>query len=373
MDSIDLTTLNLVLRSALVGLLLFAAAMLVRDRAGSLTARLAAAFALGVAAYALLGMPGVASPGRAWLAPVVALSAGNAAVFWIFSRALFDDDFVPRWWHGAAWLALAAAALADCLVLGPARSPWAGAIGVGLDLATLGFALLALGQSLSSWRADLVEGRRRLRLFIVGAGAAYSVLLVGARLAPVHPLAPQAGGVVDALALLAIVVVIAWELLRVARWAPVVGDAAPPAATPAHASAAAPDPADDRLIAALRACMDEDHAYREEALTIGALAQRLSLPEYKLRRLINQRLGYRNFNAFLNRYRIEEARRALLDPARSDLPVLAIAMDVGFQSIGPFNRAFKAETGTTPSEFRRQRGCPAPAAAPLALADSEIG
>jgi AraC-like DNA-binding protein len=34
--------------------------------------------------------------------------------------------------------------------------------------------------------------------------------------------------------------------------------------------------------------------------------------------------------------------------------VLTIAMDAGFQSIGPFNRAFKAETGMTPTEFRRE-------------------
>jgi AraC-like DNA-binding protein len=36
------------------------------------------------------------------------------------------------------------------------------------------------------------------------------------------------------------------------------------------------------------------------------------------------------------------------------MPVLTIALDAGFQSIGPFNRAFKAATGVTPTEFRRQ-------------------
>jgi AraC-like DNA-binding protein len=60
-----------------------------------------------------------------------------------------------------------------------------------------------------------------------------------------------------------------------------------------------------------------------------------------------------NFNAFLNHYRIEDARAALADPGKKDAPILTIAMDAGFQSIGPFNRAFKADTGLTPSEFRR--------------------
>jgi AraC-like DNA-binding protein len=47
-------------------------------------------------------------------------------------------------------------------------------------------------------------------------------------------------------------------------------------------------------------------------------------------------------------------RAALVDPARRDLPVLTLALDAGFQSIGPFNRAFKAATGLTPTEFRRK-------------------
>jgi AraC-like DNA-binding protein len=53
------------------------------------------------------------------------------------------------------------------------------------------------------------------------------------------------------------------------------------------------------------------------------------------------------------RYRIDEAKAALADPAQKQVPVLTIAMDAGFQSIGPFNRAFKAATGQTPTEFRR--------------------
>jgi AraC-like DNA-binding protein len=44
---------------------------------------------------------------------------------------------------------------------------------------------------------------------------------------------------------------------------------------------------------------------------------------------------------------------ALADPAQEAVPILTIAMDAGFQSLGPFNRAFKAQTGVTPSEFRR--------------------
>jgi AraC-like DNA-binding protein len=99
--------------------------------------------------------------------------------------------------------------------------------------------------------------------------------------------------------------------------------------------------------------MADERIYRHEGLTIGSLATKLSVPEYKLRRLINQELGYRNFNVFLNNHRIEEAKAALADPSQAEVPVITIAMDAGFQSLGPFNRAFKATTGVTPTEYRK--------------------
>lgn len=59
---------------------------------------------------------------------------------------------------------------------------------------------------------------------------------------------------------------------------------------------------------------------------------------------------YRNFNSFLNHYRIADAKSGLADPAQSAVPVLTIALDAGFNSLGPFYDAFKAETGLTPSD-----------------------
>jgi AraC-like DNA-binding protein len=107
------------------------------------------------------------------------------------------------------------------------------------------------------------------------------------------------------------------------------------------------------LLRRLEHLMAVERAYRREGLTIGSLSAELGVPEYRLRQLINEGLGHRNFNAFLNRYRIEEAKAALVDPGQVEVPVLTIAMDTGFQSIGPFNRAFKAATNLTPTEFRR--------------------
>jgi AraC-like DNA-binding protein len=110
---------------------------------------------------------------------------------------------------------------------------------------------------------------------------------------------------------------------------------------------------DPALLRRLERLMTVERAYRREGLSIGSLAAELGVPEYRLRQLINEGLGHRNFNAFLNRYRLDEAKAALADPQQKEVPVLTIALDAGFQSIGPFNRAFKADTDLTPTEFRR--------------------
>ncbi|OAO01475.1 hypothetical protein A8B75_01070 [Sphingomonadales bacterium EhC05] len=93
--------------------------------------------------------------------------------------------------------------------------------------------------------------------------------------------------------------------------------------------------------------------YRETGITIRSLAVHLDTPEHRLRNMINQKLGHRNFSSFLNGYRINEAKEKLADRNLVDLPILTIAMDLGYNSLAPFNRAFRAETGITPSDFRK--------------------
>ncbi len=72
--------------------------------------------------------------------------------------------------------------------------------------------------------------------------------------------------------------------------------------------------------------------------------------------MINKGLGYRNFAQFVNEHRIGAACEVLSDPARADTPVLSIAYDVGFASIGPFNRAFREKHQQSPTEYRKLHG-----------------
>lgn len=371
------TLLDAALRGMLLALLLVLVLVLGRDRPRLPAARAGLLLALGLCIQVIGSTPLFeATVPRAWQSPFVAISVGNAVLFWVFVRALFDDDFALRPLHIASWLAVAVLAAFNCAMVAGSASVVA-PITVGIQRAVpLVFAVLAAMAAASQWRADLVEGRRRLRVFIVVTGVGYSIGMLVVRLASPRGQLSGPSATADAAMLLLIVAVVTWQMVRLAgseffpaAQAPAVippvmpGGPAQPAeesanprpAEPGPATEPAPDPAEDRLAASLQHAMAVEHAYRSEDLSIATLAARLSVPEYRLRRLINQRLGHRNFNAFVNGFRLAEATAALADSSKRELPVLTIALTAGFQSIGPFNRAFKAATGLTPTEFRRKK------------------
>jgi AraC-like DNA-binding protein len=94
--------------------------------------------------------------------------------------------------------------------------------------------------------------------------------------------------------------------------------------------------------------------FLQQELTIGKLAEMLTLPPHQLRQLINQQLGFSNFSHYLNSYRIPWVCEQLQDASKKNLPILTIALEAGYGSIAPFNRAFKAKIGQTPTQFRDQ-------------------
>jgi len=112
---------------------------------------------------------------------------------------------------------------------------------------------------------------------------------------------------------------------------------------------------DPMVLGRLKKVMEEDGVFRQEGLTIRILAERVGSPEHKLRQLINSELGFKNFNAFLDHYRIREAQQALTDPARAHLGIAQIAYEVGYRSLATFNRAFKDLTGRTPTDLHSSR------------------
>ncbi|MEZ4905955.1 MAG: helix-turn-helix domain-containing protein [Spirosomataceae bacterium] len=80
------------------------------------------------------------------------------------------------------------------------------------------------------------------------------------------------------------------------------------------------------------------------------LAQKLKTNPSVLSAAINQNFG-KNFNDFVNEYRIEEFKKQIQLPENKKLTLLAIAFDCGFNSKATFNQAFKKLTGQSPKEF----------------------
>jgi AraC-like DNA-binding protein len=338
---------ELALRSGTVALLLLTGIVILRDRQHRETGPYGGLLALSVAADSITTIVGYPLP--AWLWPLQLIAVGTAALLWIWTGAVFVDDYRPSWRDAVAWALLPAI---DAYGLYVWR-PWIGTVEKALALL---FILLAAWRIVAGLRGDLVERRRRLRPLLAALAVLYAggILLVN-MLGGTGPMGAS-GRIVDAALLAALAVAFALFAMQADRtlFAPRAAEASGPDPDAAVQPSAAARDQEDALLARLRQLMEEEKVYRQEGFGVSALVAALDVPEYRLRRLINQRLGHRNFSSFVNGYRLAEATAALADPAQADVPILTIALDAGFQSIGPFNRAFKAHTGMTPTAYRKQ-------------------
>src|SRR5947209_4743519 len=176
MGSSGLLSIDLGLRGAAVGLSLLLACVALRDRRDSTVALLAAALTVSAAASVICSAPNFPRQWQWWSLLLLALASGGPVVFWLWARAAFDDDFVLRPWHGVLWAAMGGTEL---LVAGGAVEwPTPGlALDRTVQVASLCLALLAVAQTLATWRADLVEGRRRLRRAVLIGTSAYIAIL----------------------------------------------------------------------------------------------------------------------------------------------------------------------------------------------------
>lgn len=339
------------LRFAAITLLVLMAILSLRDARQLLQARIAAALCISLAAMLLntapvdLKLPPIGD-GIAWL-----LHIPNTILLWWFALSLFDDDFRLKPVHWAVF----------CLVF-----VFLGSVQAGLHLnwdravypliianRFLTFAVLMhlFWSALKGQKDDLVEARRRTRLlFVVGSAIAATLIIGGETIQDltrgVHQNTAWFSTVRVILILPMILFGTLWFLSLPAErflFEPVAKR------TPTKPQI---DPRDAAIHRRLLAVMEDDHVYREHGLSIGDLATRLSVPEHQLRGLINQGMGFRNFSAFLNHYRLADAKTALADPEQARTPILTIALDAGYASLATFNRAFRTSEGQTPSEFR---------------------
>lgn len=96
--------------------------------------------------------------------------------------------------------------------------------------------------------------------------------------------------------------------------------------------------------------MQEEQLYLQPELTLSDIASRLKTNVSVLSGVVNNAFG-KNFNDFVNEYRVKEFQKRALLPENKNITLLGIAFDCGFNSKATFNRSFKKFTGKSPKEF----------------------
>jgi AraC-like DNA-binding protein len=340
--------LDIMLRYSAFGLLLWLAVLCVRDYRHTMTGKLGAWAAVCTAAYMHTIKAGT-MVGSVDLAPVLLpLDSAGPVFVWLFCLSQFDDHFRFTWVHKTVGVVKVISGVGAFYSSPPGASMLETpfffltlVIGIGI-MAHLGIV---------AWRGrhdDLLEDRCRFRTLVSASMVVVSVgILIGVPMAIALGIEAYLMPV-QALAVLGVTLFLLWQISSECGTELFVFTAN--GGRPDEPAIGPDDVADIRALQGMIA----GHAYLEPGLTIAALADKLNMPEHRLRRLINQHLGFRNFSDFLNHHRITAAQARLADTEARHVPVLTIAMDLGYGSLGPFNRAFKERTGLTPSEYRRQ-------------------
>ncbi len=333
--------LDLVLHGALIGVALTVVGPFWRDRDANPAGWAGVGLFTALAALAALRVAQAIELRLLWIVLLQVIAASGPFWFWRLSRTLFEDDFTPQAWHWALLGAVELSFLAR--FLGPPMDNLGPALGRGLAAAIIAHALWRL------WRGapgDLMEARARARALVIAlAGGLALLTLARPLLGAAAPLMADVLARLTPLFDIALITLAGRSLFKVERelW--------PPRPPRALAGAPAADP-DAEGLARLDHLMAVDKIWREPGLTVTRLAERARVPEYRLRRLILERRGARNFAAFLAEHRLAEAAARLADTAQGRVPITTIAYDCGFASLGPFNRAFRQRFGVTPSAYR---------------------
>ncbi|HEY7883651.1 MAG TPA: AraC family transcriptional regulator [Cellvibrionaceae bacterium] len=340
MDSIQ--AVDLLFRFAAIGQLILLLA-LVLQRPLTYRQWTLLAVACCAMAYLLLTAPIADERYGLWRPILLTLTDAFAYAIWWAAMVYFNDSFSPRRWPLTSKLFLAVFAIGYLYFF-----TLLGGRGVLHDvnhLLAIGVLVHLIYFIVRGLDDDLVAQRRKLRLWLTGLISVFAMLLAGVEFAPEvlrhHPLF----GLFNATFIL-LAITLGSRLLLTSTHHPQRQQQKPAS--------------NDDLPPRLRALREQvlafmaEGGYRQTGLGIKTLAQSLQYPEHQLRQLINQHMGYSNFSAFLNHYRLREAGERLRDYSHAQTSILTLALDLGYASVGPFNRAFKAQFDQTPSEYRLQ-------------------
>ena len=278
-------------------------------------------------------------------APVLSI-VGNmtCGCSWLLVRALFQRPTAPRQWWPLAVVAAMVVVGATLRLVGDSSVPLLRILGNAEDLTSSTLLLLATIEPLRGIGSGIPFAEKRFRISFVASYAAVLIIAVLWVDGPPADSSPtRYGGAIKAACALA-----ALAGMGFAIWYR-VGHPVPEPMRPKRRVKADDEGLGERILSA----MQREAVFSQHDLKVADLARYVGEAEYKVTQCVTGALGFRNFNQMVNSYRLAEAKRRLVDPSLAHLPILTIALDCGFGSVGPFNRIFRAETGTTPKQFRK--------------------
>lgn len=300
-----------------------------------------ALFFAGAGIYCIVALPVMVELLGGYVVPIKLLGVMSPAFFWLFIQSLQDDNFELKWWM-AIPPAIIATTYLICIPL-PDLKPASKIVQVSMVAILMAHSIYVVRCCISD---DLVAARRRfsrtMALLVPLMAAAIMGIEILEALETQHP----AARIVVAVLALAVAVTLTTSVSSIRKTLLPVPQQNRTTISDEVLSAA------DRIdLGRLRDLMEEG-AYLNAGLSIGELAGQMNVPEHRLRKLINSGLGYRNFAAFLNDHRIDEAKRRLGRPTFAREQITGLAFDLGYASLAPFNRAFRERTGKSPTEYR---------------------
>lgn len=347
-DIVTTSQLDMLSRAGGAVLLLFVAAILLRDDRRQMVARLFAPLALCLSAFILTNSSGPELVTGRLETGLNLLSGWTVPFLWWFCLSTFDRSFRVRGviaWTGVAWIVVATVNRGWLGVEVPA---WLGTLSsVGFGLAIVAHLVWRL---LADQRDDLIDRRRRLRpliaLFLVAQ--LFIDLVIDLFLGVEWQRDWFALG--QNLSLIAFIASLGWLSLRSG-----VLHMFDEGHEPADGGKQRPAASDQRLATIVSKLIDDERVFLDPELTFANFAARTGFSERSVRHHIHHDLGFDHFRSFLNAHRVADACRRLNDPAHGADKLITIAFDSGFASLASFNRIFLAVTGRTPSDYRKNR------------------
>lgn len=348
-------TLDDILRYGAASMLAWVAVLMWRNFCDRLAGQLGALSAASSAVY-LIGSKSdfmlFGVEGFMVLAPISSISV---ILTWLFCLSQFDDSFKPKFVHKLVFTIklLAGIAIYPALALG--FESLVGPLAAFSRVIIWGVVFHLIVVTWQGRHDDLVESRRKFRsVFTISVIVVSIVILLSESRVQDHEYSLYMS-VLQAIGFWAIAFFILWRMaspdaIDLFFVVPQSGETPKTGAADEHCALS---PTDQHDLNTIVAFTNTDNIF-ETGLTITRLAQQTQVPEHRLRHLINQHMGYRNFADFVNFHRVEVAKKKLGNMQYRKTPVLTLAMDLGYGSLGPFNRAFKERTGLTPTEFRIQ-------------------